>query len=181
MASKLAGVTVRQPAAPQDTSCVDESPAPSVGARAAAEMGENDERETWRATARDWYATLVYLVKTKPYMSSQSFVKPPLNPYITVMLTFITTIFNPAIFPLWNTLFHGAHLPICLEQHFADLEDLTRVKAPKKQHYLGRVKSSQKIGHFGVWNGPASAFMNAASGHRRTKDLWVRLCTVRCM
>ena len=56
MASKLACATARQPAAPPDTSRVDESPAPSVGARAAAEMGENDERETWRATARDWYA-----------------------------------------------------------------------------------------------------------------------------
>jgi len=44
---------------------------------------------------------LGYLVKTKPYMSSQSFVKPPLNPYITVMLTFIATIFKyPAVLPL---------------------------------------------------------------------------------
>lgn len=32
------------------------SPIPSVGIRAAAEMGESDERETWRATAREWYA-----------------------------------------------------------------------------------------------------------------------------
>lgn len=32
------------------------SPAPSVGIRAAAEMGESDERETWRANAREWYA-----------------------------------------------------------------------------------------------------------------------------
>lgn len=35
---------------------IDDSPAPSVGIRAAAEMGDNDERETWRSTARDWYA-----------------------------------------------------------------------------------------------------------------------------
>lgn len=55
-ACKLASATARKPAAPPHTSRVDESPAPSVGARAAAEMGENDERETWRATARDWYA-----------------------------------------------------------------------------------------------------------------------------
>ena len=55
-ASKLACATARSPAAPQDMSRVGESPAPSVGVRAAAEMGESDERETWRATARDWYA-----------------------------------------------------------------------------------------------------------------------------
>ena len=55
-ASKLACATARQSAAPPDMSHVDESPAPSVGAWAAVEMGENDERETWRATARDWYA-----------------------------------------------------------------------------------------------------------------------------
>jgi len=35
------------------TSHVDEAPAPSVGARAAAEMGENDECKPWRVTARD--------------------------------------------------------------------------------------------------------------------------------
>jgi len=48
-------------------------------------------------------------------------------------------------------------LPICLEQCFAAVEDLTRVK------------SSQKIGRFGVWNGPAGAFMNVASGQKRTR------------
>ena len=75
------------------------------------------------------FTTLGYLVKTKPYMSSQSFVKPPLNPYITVMLTFIATIFKcPAVLPLWSALFHGARLPICLEQRFAALEDLTGAK-----------------------------------------------------
>ena len=47
------------------------------------------------------FTTLGYLIKTKPYMPSQSFSKPPLNPYITVILTFISTIFkNPAVLPL---------------------------------------------------------------------------------
>ena len=47
------------------------------------------------------FTTLGYLIKTKPYMPSQSYVKPPLNPYITVMLTFIATVFKyPAVLPL---------------------------------------------------------------------------------
>lgn len=36
---------------------IDDSPAPSVGVKAAAALGDMDERETWRSTARDWYAT----------------------------------------------------------------------------------------------------------------------------
>ena len=35
---------------------IDDSPIPSVGARAAAEWGDEDERDTWRRTAREWYA-----------------------------------------------------------------------------------------------------------------------------
>lgn len=41
------------------------------------------------------FTTLGYLIKTKPYMPAQSpYVKPALNPYITVILTFISTIFK---------------------------------------------------------------------------------------
>lgn len=48
------------------------------------------------------FTTLGYLIKTKPYMPAQNpYVKPPLNPYITVLLTFIATIFkHPAALPL---------------------------------------------------------------------------------
>lgn len=48
------------------------------------------------------FTTLGYLIKTKPYMPAQSpYVKAPLNPYITVLLTFIATIFKyPAVVPL---------------------------------------------------------------------------------
>lgn len=48
------------------------------------------------------FTTLGYLIKTKPYMPAQNpYVKPPLNPYITVLLTFIATIFKyPAALPL---------------------------------------------------------------------------------
>lgn len=35
---------------------IDDSPCPSVGLKAAALLGDADERETWRSTARDWYA-----------------------------------------------------------------------------------------------------------------------------
>ncbi|KAF8326386.1 uncharacterized protein EI90DRAFT_3127987 [Cantharellus anzutake] len=35
---------------------IDDSPIPSVGVRAAAEWGDEDECDTWRRTAREWYA-----------------------------------------------------------------------------------------------------------------------------
>jgi protein SMG6 len=39
---------------------IDSSPLPSVGIpAAAAELGDEDERDTWRATARDWYAEVL--------------------------------------------------------------------------------------------------------------------------
>ncbi|KAF8323175.1 hypothetical protein DL93DRAFT_2162363 [Clavulina sp. PMI_390] len=48
------------------------------------------------------FTTLGHLIKTKPYMPAQSdYVKPPLNPYITIMLTFLSTIFKyPGVHPL---------------------------------------------------------------------------------
>lgn len=40
--------------------CIDNSPVPSVGVRAAAaELGDEDERDMWRATARNWYAEIL--------------------------------------------------------------------------------------------------------------------------
>jgi hypothetical protein len=39
---------------------IDNSPVPSVGARtAAAELDDEDEQDTWRVTARNWYVDIL--------------------------------------------------------------------------------------------------------------------------
>jgi hypothetical protein len=38
---------------------IDDSPSPSIGPAVARDLDEEPERETWRKTARDWYAQVV--------------------------------------------------------------------------------------------------------------------------